>query len=59
MLEVGQHGGVHLVVDHGGGHAVVGAPARSADSVDVVLDVVRHIVVDDVLDLREVQTFVS
>ena len=33
VLQVGEHGLLHLVVDHGGGHAGAHATTRSTDSI--------------------------
>ena len=46
----------HLAVDHGGGHAHGLTTPRPTNPVHIVLNVVRHVVVDDVLDVGEVQT---
>ena len=44
------------LVDEGGGHSRLPASAGTANPVNVVLDLVRHVEVDDVLDVRKVQS---
>eukprot|EP00955_Chlamydomonas_euryale_P074163 361949-Chlamydomonas_euryale.AAC.1 len=56
VLEVEQDGLVGKArVDERCRHARLAAAARAADAVHVVLDLVRHVVVDDVLDVGEVE----
>ena len=56
MFEIEEDGLVVGFVDEGRGQSFVRTTARTTDSMDVIFDVVRHIVVDDVLDIREVKT---
>mmetsp|Transcript_31183 Transcript_31183/g.79493 ORF Transcript_31183/g.79493 Transcript_31183/m.79493 type:complete len:413 (-) Transcript_31183:984-2222(-) len=57
VLQVQQDGLVGVPrVDERGGHARLAAAARTTDPVHVVLNLVRHVVVDHVLDVRKVQT---
>lgn len=56
VLEVQQDGLLALPrVDKGGGHACLAAAPRAADAVHIVLDLVGHVVVDDVLHAGKVQ----
>ena len=54
-LQVEQHALVVGLVDEGGGHALGPRAARAANPVHVVLDVVGHVVVDDVLYAGKIQ----
>ena len=48
---------LHLVlVDEGGGNACLAAPPSTADTVDVVFDLVRHVEIDDMLNFWEIQS---
>ena len=57
VLQVSQDGQVDLVVDHGGGRPLVLPATCPSYPVHVVLDVVRHVVVDHMLDLRKIKTW--
>ena len=62
LLRLGQqlHEVAHQVavvlVEEAGGQADVAHAAGTSDAVDVLLDVRRHVEVDDVLDMGDVQT---
>mmetsp|Transcript_7372 Transcript_7372/g.12730 ORF Transcript_7372/g.12730 Transcript_7372/m.12730 type:complete len:419 (+) Transcript_7372:2350-3606(+) len=56
VLEIEQHRLGLVAVDESGSDARLAAPTGTTDAMDVVLNLVRHVVVDHVLDVREVQT---
>lgn len=56
VLEIEQHRLGLVAVDESGGDARLTAPTGTPDAMDIVLNLVRHVVVDHVLDVREVQT---
>eukprot|EP00962_Isochrysis_galbana_P010589 scaffold2930_cov105-Isochrysis_galbana.AAC.10 len=55
VLQVEQHRVLARLVDESGGHTRLAAPARPADPVHVVLDLLWHVEVDNVLDVGEVE----
>lgn len=57
MREVAQHAAVAGAAQQRGGHAAAARAPRAPDAVHVVLYVLRHVVVDHVLDVREVQAW--
>ncbi len=56
VLQIQQDGLLDCLADEGGRMAFSIASTRSSDPVDVVLDVVGHVVVDHVFDLGEVES---
>mmetsp|Transcript_40503 Transcript_40503/g.103728 ORF Transcript_40503/g.103728 Transcript_40503/m.103728 type:complete len:298 (-) Transcript_40503:1225-2118(-) len=59
VLEIQQGGLVLVFVDERRGNASLAAAARSTNPMHVVLDLARHVVVDDVLNVGEIQTLGS
>ncbi len=57
VLEIQQDGLLAHLVDERGRHAGLARPTGTTDPVDVVLDVLGHVVVYDVLDVWKVQTW--
>lgn len=57
VLQIQKDGLINCLVGVGSGHATLTLTARTTYPVDIVFDVTWHVVVYNVLDLREVQTF--
>lgn len=56
VLEVQQDGLRLVLVNEGGSNARLAAAPCAPDAMHIVLDLVRHIIIDDVLDVGEVQS---
>ena len=57
VLEIQQDAHAAVAPHQRGSHALVPGAPRSPDAVHVVLDLLRHVEVDDVLDPREIEAF--
>ena len=57
MFQIEQHRLVVGFDDERRGQSFVGRPTRTTDAMEVVFDIVRHVVVDDVFNLGEIETF--
>ncbi len=45
-----------LIVDKGGGKAGVSSAPGTTNAVDIVIDCIREVIVDDVHDIRDIET---